>query len=118
MEVTAMYESPIKVFQSNLEMQFEGEILKAVQRTAITVDRDELIRALRYDREQYQKGFDDARKNAVPVVRCEDCKYGDYDSKLNGAMVCLKTNDGFWRQETDFCSYGERREGGNDNVSD
>ena len=63
-----MYESPIKVFQGNLEMRFEGEILKAVLRADITVDRDELIRALRYDREQYQKGFDDARKGAVPVV--------------------------------------------------
>lgn len=51
--------------------------------------------------------------NAVPaadvaeVVRCKDCKYGDYDSKTDGAMVCLRTNDGFWRKETDFCSYGE-----------
>ena len=45
-----------------------------------------------------------------PVVRCKDCKYGDYDSKSNGAMVCLRTKDGFWRKETDFCSYGERRE--------
>ena len=56
-------------------------------------------------------------KDWVPVVRCKDCKYGDYDSKPDGAMVCLRTNDGFWRKETDFCSYGERREGGN-NVSD
>lgn len=54
--------------------------------------------------------------DAVPVVRCEDCKYGDYDSKPNGAMVCLRTNDGFWRKETDFCSYGEYRtnSGGNE----
>lgn len=44
------------------------------------------------------------------VVRCKDCKYGSYDSKPNGAMVCLRTKDGFWRKETDFCSYGERRE--------
>ena len=56
--------------------------------------------------------------DVAEVVRCKDCKYGDYDSKPNGAMVCLRTNDGFWRKETDFCSYGERREGGNDNVSD
>ena len=48
--------------------------------------------------------------DAVPVVRCKDCKYGDYDSKPNGAMVCLRTNDGSWRKETDFCSYGERNE--------
>ena len=56
--------------------------------------------------------------DVAPVTRCKDCKYGDYDSKPDGAMVCLRTNDGFWRKETDFCSYGERREGGNDNVSD
>ena len=41
--------------------------------------------------------------DVAEVVRCKDCKYGDY-------MVCLRTNDGFWRNETDFCSYGERRE--------
>lgn len=48
--------------------------------------------------------------NVETNMRCKDCKYGDYDSKPNGAMVCLRTNDGFWRKETDFCSYGERRE--------
>ena len=41
--------------------------------------------------------------DVAEVVRCKDCKYGDY-------MVCLRTNDGFWRNETDFCSYGKRRE--------
>lgn len=45
--------------------------------------------------------------DVAPVVRCRDCKYGSYDSKPNGAMVCLRTNDGFWRKEADFCSYGE-----------
>lgn len=50
-------------------------------------------------------------ESTATVVRCKDCIYGDYDSKSNGAMVCLRTNDGFWRQETDFCSYGERRDG-------
>ena len=46
--------------------------------------------------------------DVAPVVRCKDCKYGEYDSKPDGAMVCLRTKDGFWRKETDFCSYGER----------
>ena len=41
--------------------------------------------------------------DVAEVVRCKDCKYGDY-------MLCLRTNDGFWRKETDFCSYGERME--------
>lgn len=49
--------------------------------------------------------------DVAPVVRCKDCKYGDYDSKPDGAMVCLRTKDGFWRKETDFCSYGGPRKG-------
>lgn len=48
--------------------------------------------------------------DVAPVVRCKGCKYGDYDSKPDGAMVCLRTKDGFWRKETDFCSYGERKD--------
>lgn len=99
-----MYKSPIKVFQSNLEMQFEGEILKAVQRADIAVDRDELIRALRYDREQYQKGFNDARKNAVPVVRCEDCAYfGLNDENVPYCSNPFGLND---PEPNGFCNYG------------
>ena len=68
--------------------------------------------------EGFDRGLDRAQRaildapaaDVAEVVRCKDCKYGDYDSKPNGAMVCLRTNDGFWRKETDFCSYGERRE--------
>ena len=41
--------------------------------------------------------------------RVNDGKDDSYDSKSNGAMVCLRTNDGFWRKETDFCSYGAEK---------
>ena len=50
-------------------------------------------------------------ENNVPVVRCKDCKFGDWDSELDDAMVCMRTKDGFWRSGNDFCSYGERKEG-------
>lgn len=62
----------------------------------------------------YAAAFAEIRKlpaaDVAPVVRCKDCKYGDYDSRPDGAMVCLRTKDGFWRKETDFCSYGERKD--------
>ena len=48
--------------------------------------------------------------DAVEVVRCRNCKYGDWDSKPDDAMVCMRTKDGFWRSGNDFCSYGERKE--------
>ena len=49
--------------------------------------------------------------DAVPIVRCRDCKFGDWDSEPNDAMVCMRTKDGFWRSGNDFCSFGERKEG-------
>ena len=119
-----MYESPIKVFQGNLEMQFEGEILKAVQRADITVDRDELIRALRYDREQYQKGFDDARKDAVPVVHGrwerEPSSYWRWTS--SGAVAVTRTTYrcGLYGRGTavksNYCPHcGAKMDGGDEN---
>ena len=48
--------------------------------------------------------------DAVPVVRCKDCKFGDWDSEPHDAMVCMRTKDGFWRSGNDFCSFGERKE--------
>ena len=105
-----MYESPIKIFQNNLEMQLEGEILNTVQRMNITVDKDELIRALRYDREQYQKGFDDARKNAVPVVRCKDC-IRRYDTDECPMCFLIEGKYYEYTNENGFCDRGERKEG-------
>ena len=49
--------------------------------------------------------------DAVEVVRCRNCKYGDWDSKSDDAMVCMRTKDGFWRSGNDFCSYGKRKDG-------
>lgn len=60
--------------------------------------------------EDFERAMASFPGDAIQIVRCKDCKYGDYDSKPDGAMVCLRTNDGFWRKETDFCSYGEWRE--------
>ena len=54
---------------------------------------------------------DAATVDAVAVVRCRDCKFGDWDSEPDDAMVCMRTKDGFWRSGNDFCSYGERKEG-------
>lgn len=45
-----------------------------------------------------------------PVVRCAVCQYGDWDSKNDDALVCTKTNDGYWRSGKDFCSFGKRKE--------
>lgn len=55
-----MYESPINQILGELQMHLEGETLKAVQNVGIDVDKEELIKALQYDRNQYSKGYADA----------------------------------------------------------
>ena len=55
--------------------------------------------------------------DAVPVVRCRECKYwkpsgskaGNSFSDMEYIGGCEFTN--YYRTESDFCSYGERKEG-------
>ena len=51
------YESPIKVAIGQMRIEQENGIVKAIQEQGITVDKDELIKALQYDRGQYDKGY-------------------------------------------------------------
>lgn len=52
----ADYESPVKIIYGQMQTQFEDDILKAVQSYHIEVNKEELLKALRYDREQFDKG--------------------------------------------------------------
>lgn len=56
-----MYKSPIEVIYEDLQYQIEEGIYKAVRKVNINVDREELIKALAYDRGQYDKGYEDAK---------------------------------------------------------
>ena len=51
------YESPIKVIMAEMETKFDGDVLTAVQRYGIDVDREELLKALQYDRDQFEAGY-------------------------------------------------------------
>jgi hypothetical protein len=68
------WESPIDVVMGQMRMErettLEGDIYRAVQEYGITVDRNELILALQYDRNQYNKGFANGyHKGASDVAR-------------------------------------------------
>lgn len=59
-----MYESPISFIESasdHFEMEIQKAtnecVLQAVAKIGVVVDKEELIKALKYDREQYEKGF-------------------------------------------------------------
>lgn len=55
--------------------------------------------------------------DVAEVVRCKDCKH-KVRTDANGIVICSEEHGMYCPTENDFCSYGDRREGGNDNVSD
>ena len=74
------YQSPIELIQGNLQTQIEDNCLKAVQSYGFNIDKEELRKALEYDRNQYDKGYADARKKYerpagewIKYIRCIEC---------------------------------------------
>lgn len=115
-----MYQSPIKINTDtawpdgivkkaamDVGRQTDEIIMTAVMKVGVEVDKEELIRALRFDRGQYQKGYSDGYDAADQrIVRCRECKYC---YKCLDNSYCRITGERVWRPE-EFCSKGERKE--------
>ena len=113
-----MYKSPIEVKLSDLFAdtvkksdavgKADEYIVRYVQQVSVSVDKDELIKALEYDRGQYEKGWND-RDNEI--VRCKDCRYAHmtYDGECKYCDVWEA--EGEMYLDGDFyCAFGERKE--------
>ena len=48
--------------------------------------------------------------NAVPVVRCQECKYR-FKNNGHSKDGCPIIDTNIWMDDDDFCSHGEREEG-------
>lgn len=53
--------------------------------------------------------------DVVSVVRCKDCKYAYINSFSAASGVALCSSSAKVMQQDDFCSYGERKDGGANN---
>lgn len=64
-EVKRMYESPIEIMwkdvEEHLETMLKDNVYKVIKAYGIKVDEAELLKALQYDRQQYEKGYEDAK---------------------------------------------------------
>ena len=95
-----------------MRSQIEGEIYKAIMHVGVNVDKDELLKALAYDRNQYQKGYED---RDAEIVRCKDCKHkvdtvDDYNYESECPCHCSGDRYYSWVPDDDwFCPRGERR---------
>jgi hypothetical protein len=98
------YESPISlsyedIMKDIVERQ-EGYIVECIHKVGVDVNREELVKALSYDRNQYNKGYAD---RDAEIVRCKDCLEFKY---------CLHNEH---NDPNGFCAWGEKREDGETN---
>lgn len=103
-----MYESPIRLLvqqlETNIREQQDKQIFEAIQKFGVDVDRDELIKALAYDRDQYDKGYADGRADAQRWISVEerlpevDKCYGGYEYSAE-----LLVYDGLRRRTAYYC---------------
>lgn len=69
------YESPIEAMIAEASNSFDDGVFRAVLRTGIEVDKKELLKALQYDRGQYDKGYvvgvkEFAERLKKPISKC------------------------------------------------
>lgn len=91
-EIDDMYKSPIEVIVGQIQTQIaedlDNHIFKAVREVGINVDKEELLKALRYDRDQYEKGFEDGKKSVwVDVKERLPEKNGSYLLIVDGCTT-------------------------------
>lgn len=103
-----MYKSPIEIkiddIVSDAVERVDKYIVRYIQQVGVNVDKDELVKALKFDRGQYEKGWND-RDNEI--VRCKDCKWR---GELGCAVSIVDESD--IPNDDDFCAWGERKEDG------
>lgn len=104
------YISPVELeYTSRLKEQIDDSIQCAIEgELKVKVDREQLIKALEYDRQQYAIGFADGYvKRDKQIVHCGDCKHCQNH-------ICRRISiDGEFNvmvAEGHFCAMGERKD--------
>lgn len=115
------YESPIKRIVDDpiyrVTEAEEGYLIECVRHVGFDIDKEELRKALLYDRGQYEKGYSDGQMaREAEIVRCRDCKFWGAsltEEERNECDVCVDLVCTYWMSDgltrDDFCSQGERR---------
>lgn len=70
-----MYENPIIIICQGIQTQMvqrdEQMIFEAIQKQNVFIDKEELIKAMNYDRNQYSKGYKDGVSDVLSKIKAE-----------------------------------------------
>ena len=73
-----------------IDEQTGNIVLSAVTKVGVNVNKEELIRALKYDRNQYERGYEDGKRNGIVWNPYLDEKPKD----LNDKLVTIRESNG------------------------
>ena len=88
-----MYESPIEQFTSAVQAKLEKDLMCEVSQIAgYEIDKEELIKALNYDRDQYNKGYEDAKEAFLNLIKSciSTPSLSEWDNGYNDALYEVK----------------------------
>lgn len=104
------YEFPISIFEQTPMMDMcdtmDGLIISAVRRVGIDVNKEELVKAMAYDRGQYEKGYKDGYQAGTEdameqKVVCDNCQF--YRTDSGRSYCCLHHST---MRPDGYCSLG------------
>ena len=87
------WEPPITIVQeiaSQIARDTDDYIMSEIYKTGVTVNKEELIKAINYDRDQYNKGYRDGFRNAVKTECALVDLLEEHIAKLNEILKKLK----------------------------
>lgn len=74
-----MYQSPVELVINNMYTQIaskqEGDVYRVVQSYGVNVNKEEMLKALKYDRDQYDEGYRNGVKEFVEYLKRHSCSY-------------------------------------------
>ena len=87
------WESPVTITRE-IAKQIAGEtdnyIMSEIYKTGVVVNKEELIKAIKYDRDQYNKGYCDGFNTAVEMKWTSADLLEEHIAKLNEILKKLK----------------------------
>jgi hypothetical protein len=87
------WESPVTITQEiaqKIASDTDDYIMSAILETGVVVNKEELIKAMNYDRDQYKKGYCDGFNTAVEMTWTSAELLEEHISELNEILKKLK----------------------------
>ena len=72
----------------------ENQVFEAIHKIGVNVDKEELIKALQYDRNQYAKGYEDGIKEGAIRFAKRLCEYYDIDFERSSLIQYILSEIG------------------------